>query len=195
MKKKGEVVGQDNSWGILWIPLIGVDLKDVGFTGPKFTWLYQRGDGVQIWERLDRASATVDWLNLFPLAKLFHLTSSASDHSPLSLQSVRRHPKRRVGRVFRFKSMWLKNSRCEEIVHEAWDEGKLLGVGSILTNCLDRCRVKLEAWNKFEFGHVSRTIAELQKKLEWLERQPYSLESSSLMKTTWIDLNCWLERG
>lgn len=43
--------------------------------------------------------------------------------------------------------MLLKNSRCEEIVYEAWDEGKMLGVGSILTNCLDRCRVKLEAWN------------------------------------------------
>ena len=32
-------------------------LQDVGFVGPKFTWLYQREDGVQIQERLDRALA------------------------------------------------------------------------------------------------------------------------------------------
>ena len=69
-----------------------------------------------------------------------------------------------------------------------------MGADSILTNCLDRCRVKLEAWNKIEFRLVSQTIVELQEKLEWLERQPYSLESSNLMKTTRIDLNCWLEK-
>ena len=69
-----------------------------------------------------------------------------------------------------------------------------MGADSILTNCLDRCQVKLEAWNKLEFRHVSQTIVELQEKLEWLERQPYSLESSNLMKTTRIDLNCWLEK-
>ena len=27
MKKRGEVVGHNNSWGILWILLIGVGLK------------------------------------------------------------------------------------------------------------------------------------------------------------------------
>ena len=35
-------------------------LKDIGFVGPRFTWLYQRSDGVQIRERLDRALATAD---------------------------------------------------------------------------------------------------------------------------------------
>ena len=168
-------------------------LKEVGFVGPRFTWLYQREDGIQIRERLDRALATLEWLRLFPSAKLFHLTSSASDHSPLSLHLVRRSPKRKLGRVFRFESMWLKYSRCEEVVNEAWDEGKSMGIGCTLNNCLDRCRVKLDAWNKLEFGHVGRMIAELQKKLEWLERQPFTLECSTALKTTWIELNCWLE--
>ena len=65
-------------------------LKDLGYTGPKFTWLYQTVAGVQIRERLDRALATNGWTDLFPEAKLFHLTSAASDHSPLSLHMVRR---------------------------------------------------------------------------------------------------------
>ena len=158
MRKRGEDVDHDNRWRILWILSIGGKHKDVGFVGPKFTLLYQREDDIQIRERLARALAILNWLNLFPSTKLFHLTSSASDHSPLSLHFERRPPKRKVGRVFRFESMWLKDSRCEEVVNEAWDEGKLMGANSILSNYLDRCRVKLNAWNKLEFRHVSRTI-------------------------------------
>lgn len=158
----------------------GCGLQDVGFVGPKFTWLYQREDGVQIWERLDRALATTKWLNLFPLAKLYHLTSLASDHSPLSLHLERRPRKRKLGKVFRFESMQLQDSRCEEVVHEAWDEG------------LGGCRIKLDAWNKMEFGHVSHTIANLQKDQNG-QGQPFSIEQSQAMKKTQIDLNCWLE--
>ena len=61
-------------------------LRDIGFIGPKFTWLYERSDGSQIRERLDRALATTDWINVFPMAPIHHLTSSASDHSPLVLR-------------------------------------------------------------------------------------------------------------
>lgn len=35
-------------------------LRDISFVGPKFTWIYERRDRGQIWERLDRALATVD---------------------------------------------------------------------------------------------------------------------------------------
>ena len=60
---------------------------DLGFNGPKFTWRYHQADGMQIRERLDRALATPEWMNLFPEAKLFHLSSSVSDHLPLALST------------------------------------------------------------------------------------------------------------
>ena len=63
-------------------------LKDIGYVGLKYTWWYVRRDGEQIRERLDRALVTTEWLNLFPEAKLHHLTSSATDHSPLLLRLV-----------------------------------------------------------------------------------------------------------
>ena len=94
-------------------------LKEVSFTGPLFTWLYLKEDGSQIRERLDRALATVEWFYLFPMAKLNHLSSSASDHSPLVLQLCAKPRKKRMGRVFRFESMWLKDPRCESIMEEA----------------------------------------------------------------------------
>ena len=73
-----------------------------------FTWLYQKEDGSQIREWLDRALATVEWFHLFPMAKLTHLSSSASDYSPLILLLFAKPRKKRVGRVFRFESMWLR---------------------------------------------------------------------------------------
>ena len=93
-------------------------LKEVPFTGPLFTWLYLKEDGTQIRERLDRALATREWFHLFPMAKLTHLSSSASDHSPFVLHLVAKPRKKRMGRVFHFESMWLKDPRCGAIVEE-----------------------------------------------------------------------------
>lgn len=37
-------------------------------------------------------------------------------------------------------------------------------------------------------------ITELQNKLEWLEKHPFFPELSTSLKTTRIELNCWLEK-
>ena len=60
--------------------------------------------------------------------------------------------------------------------------------------CLNACRSRLDAWNKVEFGHVGRMIAELQKHLEWLELQPSSPSTIQDMRRTRIELNCWHEK-
>ena len=44
------------------------------------------------------------------------------------------------------------------------------------------------------FGHVRRRVAELQKRLEWLELQPPSPEINSDLRRTRIDLNSWLDK-
>nr|POE75389.1 hypothetical protein CFP56_60800 [Quercus suber] len=118
-------------------------LKEVRFMGPLFTWLYQKEDGSQIRERLDRALDTVEWFHLFPMAKLTHL-SSALDYSPLILHLFVKPRKKRMGRVFRFESMWLNDLRCEAIVEEAWDEGLYGGSSDVLNRCLESCRARLE---------------------------------------------------
>ena len=94
-------------------------LRDLGFVGPKFTWLYEQRDGFQIKERLDKALGSTNWINLFPGATLHHLPSSVSNHSPLSLHLKNRPCKRSKRRLFQFESMWLKDARFEEVVKEA----------------------------------------------------------------------------
>ena len=144
-------------------------LCDLGFIGSKFTWIYQTTFGVRIRERLDRALANLEWRSLYPLAKLHHLSSLVSDQSPLSLHLIQRQKKKRNRKMFRFESMWLKDSRCEKVVKDAWECGQLVGSDWVLQECLEWCKTDLSAWNDYEFGHVGRTIVELQTKLEWSE--------------------------
>lgn len=88
-------------------------LRDVGFIGPKFTWLYQRRDGTQIRARLDRALASQEWFLLFPTARLFHKSSSVSNHSPLLLQFLGKPKRGKKKKLFYFNFIWLSDARCE----------------------------------------------------------------------------------
>ena len=60
--------------------------------------------------------ATPSWFDIFPDVKVFHLTSSVSDHSPLTLRMALNMRKRKAKRMFRFEAMWLKDQGCEEVV-------------------------------------------------------------------------------
>ena len=73
------------------------------------------------------------------------------------------------------------------------DQKAISSVFSLMT-CLDRCGARLDDWNKVEFGHVGKTIVDLQKHLEWLKRQPMSPKNIQSMKATRVNLNCWLEK-
>ena len=168
--------------------------RDLGFVGPKFTWLYQRKDGTQIRERLDRALATEDWKDKFPSAKLYHLSSSVLDHCPLSLHLFGKAKKEKFPHMFKFESMWLKDQRCEELVNRARDDGRLANSDFPLVNCLDLCRSRLVAWNKNEFGHVGKKIKSLQRHLEWVDFQSTSPAIIEDIRNTRVELNCWLDK-
>ena len=90
--------------------------------------------------------------------------------------------------------MWLKDSRCEKVVKDAWECGQLVGSDCVLQEYLERCKANLSAWNDSEFGHVGRNTMELQTKLEWIELQLVSNEILEVLRHTQIELNCWLDR-
>ena len=60
-------------------------LVDLGFVGQKFTWCNGRHGEQRTLLRLDRMVANEAWLQLFPEAKVFHISMSASDHCLLAL--------------------------------------------------------------------------------------------------------------
>ncbi|XP_075662877.1 uncharacterized protein LOC142632324 [Castanea sativa] len=168
-------------------------LGDLGFSGPKFTWLYQQSDGTQIRERLDRVVAIMDWVIKFPQANIFHRTF-ASDHNLLVLNLMRKKLKPVQTKIFRFEAMRLKDSSCEDVVNSAWEEGLHMGIEFPIESCMENCCAKLEVWNKNYFGHVGKNISHRQKHLQWLEMQSTSIENIISMRDTRVELNCWLDK-
>ena len=79
-------------------------------------------------------------------------------------------------------------------MEEAWDESLYEGSSDVLNRCLESFRARLEVWNEIEFGNVGKTMAELQKKLEWLELQPSTLDMIRSLRNPRIELNCWMDK-
>ena len=71
--------------------------------------------------RLDRGVANEAWIGKFPLSRITHLSTHASDHLPLMLQVQSfDHQRQRREKSFKFEKSWLLLDDCEETVKEAW---------------------------------------------------------------------------
>ncbi|KAM7513296.1 hypothetical protein LguiB_012171 [Lonicera macranthoides] len=59
---------------------------DLGWTGHKYKWGNNHSNMESYGEaRLDRALATKEWLDLYPLAVVVHVVQQGSDHCPIKL--------------------------------------------------------------------------------------------------------------
>lgn len=92
--------------------------QDLGFIGNKFTWCNGHKEGYMIWERLDRAVATTNWVARFPATKVLHLECRLFDHKPLVILHMGVPKKRR--KPWRFEQMWLDDDGCKDIVDSVW---------------------------------------------------------------------------
>ena len=54
--------------------------KDLGYTGPDFTWCNMQEGENRVYLRLDRALATNDWINHFNGTRVLNLVDLTSDH-------------------------------------------------------------------------------------------------------------------
>ena len=60
-------------------------LRDIGFNGYPFTWCNRRPRVQNVWIRLDRGVALVEWILKFPSSRIHHLEAFHSDHKPILL--------------------------------------------------------------------------------------------------------------
>ncbi|KAH7855081.1 hypothetical protein Vadar_021032 [Vaccinium darrowii] len=96
------------------------DLVDLEFKGPKFTWRNRRTDEGLIMERLDMAFANSKWRETFDKALVFVENVVGSDHNPLVLNTC--FALKKVGKPFRFESMWTIEEECQQVISNAWRE-------------------------------------------------------------------------
>ncbi|XP_074377350.1 uncharacterized protein LOC141718875 [Apium graveolens] len=119
------------------------NLVDIELSGHQFTW--ERGQDTEGWMecRLDRALTTENWLNLFPMVKLYNLKGAPSDHSAILLvPRVLKHNARTYR--FKFENAWTTEPMCETLVREGWTCVQ----GNNIQEKIKMCSDKLASWGK-----------------------------------------------
>ncbi|XP_074373815.1 uncharacterized protein LOC141714180 [Apium graveolens] len=98
--------------------LLDAGVTNMALVGHQFTWERGRDTNNMMEVRLDRALTNTEWLSLFPMAKLYNIEGTSSDHSPILLvPQVVAHihaPYR-----FKFENAWMMEPMCEVIVQDA----------------------------------------------------------------------------
>ena len=145
-------------------------LKDLGFSGFPFTWCNRRPRDHNVWVRLDRGVATVNWILHFPSTRVHHLDAFHSDHKPLLLctNSEFKHFYRK-GRPFRFEAMWIKEESCESVVRDSCGVSNEASLVMSFNKKIFVCQEKLNEWNRSTFGHVRNTLTKKLKELQLVE--------------------------
>ena len=133
-------------------------LRDLGFNGFPFTWCNRRPGGQNVWIRLDRRVASVEWILRFHTTRIHHLDAFHSDHKPLLLCSDSEFKRfYRKGRSFRFEAMWLKDNSCEGVIRDSWDSRQPSDSVWGFNRKIMACQENLKVWSRTTFGHVRST--------------------------------------
>lgn len=140
------------------------NFKDMGYYGLHFTWCNQQEGDDRIYLRLDRAFATIDWLDHFSSIKVHHLLDITSDHCPLLLTESITIGQRR-GCRFHFKAMWTRRADCKEIIEEGWNESMEPSMPGGIAVKIKQCAFALTSWSNLVFGHTTKKIKEKKKVL------------------------------
>ncbi|XP_062028661.1 uncharacterized protein LOC133744595 [Rosa rugosa] len=209
-EKEGGVVRRERQMQPFRDALSQCDLFDLGFHGSPFTW---RGPGMR--SRLDRAVASVTWSDIFPAARVLHLSPVHGDHVPILVGAFAGIPPtmgRRRHR-FRFESFWTFHEGCRNVVKAGW-EPEVNGLPmQQVTRKIMHTRFSLNRWQRESFGMRRREIELLRDRLQALFSLPLSAanqeECSALnaklegllaeedaywkqrSKVTWIHLKEW----
>ncbi|XP_038973168.1 uncharacterized protein LOC103699679 [Phoenix dactylifera] len=143
-------------------------LVDLGFSGPRFTWCNNQPGGARVWERLDRAFASPDWILRFPTYRVSHLPRIASDHCPLliSTSSVSGHHS-----PFRFEKIWLLYPQSWDIVRDAWRVPVRGDAMRRVSRKLELTKRRLRHWNHKVVGDIFRRLEGVEEEITALQRR------------------------
>lgn len=145
--------------------IVDTNLIDMELVGYQYTW--ERGKGTADWieERLDRALINPAWLDLFPMAKLYNLEDTSSDHCPIMLITEEKI-KSTGKRPFRFENAWLTDPMCHQLVLESWEENNVVNIQQKVKLCGDN----LEQWGREVTGRFGDRIKKCKLKMSKLRK-------------------------
>ncbi|KAL9687653.1 hypothetical protein QQ045_032060 [Rhodiola kirilowii] len=196
-----EVVSSDEVWGGVGRPnwqmhkfrlaLEDCNLSDLGFQGYQYTFSNRRRGSCEMRARLDRAVGNNLWIQQHPNSQVHHISSHASDHSIILLDSAGCTHGRR-NRLFRFEAMWLDHEEFSGKMDEFWNQ--MEGLQVCWSERLQRCKGMIKQWNSSSFGDVKTKIKCIKQKLEVIkssERSDEAVEEEARLSN---ELDQWLLR-
>ncbi|XP_019179038.1 PREDICTED: uncharacterized protein LOC109174248 [Ipomoea nil] len=139
-------------------------LHDLGMMGGNFTWVKGRGTNAWVEERLGRAVATTDWLELYDHAQVHNIYMRSSDHCAIAVD-VETRPVRAALRAFKFESAWLLEEGCAKVVDEAWR----MSIGQDFQERLAVCGARIWKWGGEHYRHFGARIRTLRRTLSRLK--------------------------
>lgn len=137
-------------------------LRNLGFTGSKFTW-WNKQDGIAaIFARLDKAFANADWIQSYPDAVVRHLPPNTSDHTPILIKLQRK--KNRKNPMFLFINFWTDDDSFEDIISNCWTVVNGNETEHDILAKLSRTEQSLEKWHNLHYKKLDFRIAQPKRK-------------------------------
>ena len=126
---------------------------DLRYLGTKFTWSIHFSNGQSVWERLDRAFCTNEWLQQFANTKVIHLSCTTSDPIPILIvpSSIDPPP---LPRPFRFEEVWLTDEGCGRTIESVWRTSCYCQTRSMVMKKIEKCGLGLTQWSRKMFGNI-----------------------------------------
>ena len=137
-------------------------MVDLGFHGPKYTWVNKRDVGQFIQERLDRGFANPLWSDLYPEAAINDLARTHSDHC-LVLLKFENAPASKLTRPFRFQPMWMSHPLFSGILRDSWADDLHLKPN------VDKFTADVKIWNKEVFGNLFHRKNRVEARLKGVQ--------------------------
>lgn len=110
---------------------------------------------------------------MFLLASVTHLQMEASDHCSILIKIV--NPENKERQPFRFFQAWSSKLLSFDVIHQAWNNDKRLGMKCHqLTKSLRNTTSALKTWYIGAFRYAYKQISDLEVKLQILQKQENS---------------------
>ncbi|KAK4733755.1 hypothetical protein R3W88_008016 [Solanum pinnatisectum] len=155
-------------------------LIDLGYTGLPFTWCNQRAAQARVWKRLDRAMVNDKWLEVMPLTTIEHLSFVGSDHTPLTLEMVRKND--RHIKYFKLLHCWVDKDSFMETVQKCWDREVTGNPMWQLHQKMKRLTTTLSSWSKREYGDIYVKVKEFEEMIRKTEEKLVSNNTEALIQ-------------
>lgn len=163
-------------------------LQDLGRSGVAYTWDNHQPRDANVKARIDRAFANDEFRQRYDHTRVRHVCAAESDHCFVIVE-FRNHAfsQRPIGaKQFRYENVWESHQDYEPLIAQTWrEQTRNPGLQGIMDS-LGALQHQLEPWGAREFGILTRTVRNLQKRLDKLRQHSVgrgpSNEEISIMK-------------